>query len=723
MIANRTLRTIAFCLLGLGVSAQTWAGAGAVDSARLAKADKEPENWFTAGRDKDGTYFSPLKQINPSNVDKLGFAWSYDLGTERGQQATPVVVDGVMYTSGNWGWVYAVDAASGKELWRYDPDVPGQAARAACCDIVNRGVAVFKGKVYVASIDGRLHAIDAATGKRLWEVDTIADHLLTYASTGAPQIAKNVVIIGNAGGDMDEGGVRGYVTAYDLETGHQKWRFFTVPPVPGQPFEHPEIALAAKTWDPDRDPKFKGGGTVWDGTAYDTETGLVYFGTGNTAPYDTRRLGPKNGDDLFVASIVAVNPDTGRMAWHYQTTPQDRWDYDAVQKLVLATLTIDGHPRRVVMQANKNGFFYVLDAKTGKLLSAKNFAFVNWAKKIDLKTGRPVLTEQADYFSSPKNIYPSVNGAHSWQAMSYNRETGLMYVSVVDAPNILVDLAKNGGTVKYLNGFFTTGGAFPDDDYNAADWKTIFGPMPELSEVQAGRKVKIARELLRAWDPVRQKIAWEQETSSGIRVYDGGAMSTAGNLVFQGHGNGELAVYAADTGKLLKTIQTGSHLMATATTYAVNGEQYVAIQAGFGGTAMALAPIPAPSAARRYQNVNRIIAFKLGGGAVPVPPVRVDPPFPQPPASQATAEQLTLGEVKFVEQCSRCHQFGPSITPDLRKLTAETHAAFKDIVLHGARAALGMGNFSDLISETDADAIHAYLIDQQAKGFAEQEKR
>lgn len=715
---HRMLRTIAICLLGLSISA-----AGNVDYARLAKADKEPGNWFTNGRDKDGTYYSPLKQIDDKNIDRLGFAWDYDMGTERTQQATPIVVDGVMYTSGLWGWVYAVDAATGKELWRYDPEVPGQAARNACCDIPNRGVAVFKGKVYVASLDGRLHAIDAATGKKIWEADTIIDRKLSYASTGAPQIARNVVMIGNAGGDMDEGGVRGYVTAYDLETGKQKWRFFTVPPTPGQKPETPDVAFAAKTWDPDRDPKFKGGATAWDGFAYDTESGLAYFGTGNTAPYDTRRLGPKNGDDLFVASIIAVNPDTGRMAWYYQTTPGDRWDFDAVQKLVLATLKIDGHPRRVIMQANKNGFFYVLDAKSGKLISAEEFAYVNWAEKVDMKTGRPVLTEQADYFSGPKNIYPSVNGAHTWPPMSYSPKTGLVYIPVIDTSNILLDLTRNGGSVKYLNGFFTTGGAFPDDTYNADDWKTLFGPMPDLVTLQGTRKVKLARELVRAWDPVHAKIVWENETSSGVRAYDGGVISTAGNLIFQGHGDGELVVYAADTGKPLKSIQTGSHMMAAPMTYTVNGEQYVAIQAGYGGTAMALGPIPSVSVARKYRNENRIIAFKLDGGEVPKPPVRVDPPFPAPPAdAQATPEQLRLGEIKFVEQCSRCHQFGPSITPDLRKLTAETHADFKNILLHGARAPLGMGNFSDILSEPEVDAIHAYLIDQEAQGFAEQQK-
>jgi quinohemoprotein ethanol dehydrogenase len=695
--------------------------AGDIDWTRLKNADSEPQNWFTGGRDKDGTYYSPLTLINDKNVDKLGFAWAGDLGTARAQEATPIVVDGVMYASGTWGYVYAVNAATGKELWRYDPDVPGQVGRNPCCDVVNRGVAVFKGKVYVASLDGRLHALDAATGKQIWEVDTIVDHSLTYASTGAPQIAKNVVMIGNAGGDMDFGGVRGYVTAYDLETGQQKWRFFTVPPAPGQPLENPELAIAEKTWDPNRGPIYKGGATVWDGFSYDPDLNLVYFGTGNAAPYDARQLGPKNGDDLFAASIVAVNPDTGRMSWYYQTTPGDHWDYDAVQKMVLANVKIDGKPQRVLMQANKNGFFYVLNAKSGKLLSAKNFSFINWATKVDMKTGRPVLAPASNWYDKPSNVYPSWAGAHTWPPMSYNLKTGLVYIPVVDVPSVWVDMAHNGGSVKYLNGFFSANGVITDDSYDAESMKELFGHMPSLQELKAAHKGKLTRELIRAWDPIKQKPVWEHETSSGMRNYDGGIMSTAGNLVFQGRGSGELWVYAADTGKVLKTIQTGNHIMSAPMTYAVDGVQYVAVQVGYGGTAMATSAIQPSSAALKYENTNRIITFKLGGGEVPTPAPRVDPDFPKPPEQTASVEQIKHGEVKFTEQCVRCHMFGPSITPDLRKLTPETHAEFKNILLHGARSANGMGNFSDLLSESDVEDIHAYLIEQERQGYAEQQ--
>jgi quinohemoprotein ethanol dehydrogenase len=695
---------------------------GDVDQARLSAADSEPQNWFTLGRDENQTYFSPLSVINEGNVDRLGFAWTYDLGTSRGQEATPIVVDGIMYTSGTWGFVYAIDAATGKEVWRFDPQADPRAARNPCCDLVNRGVAVWKGKVFVTSVDGVLHALDAKIGKQLWSAPTITDHTVSYSSTGAVYIAGNVAVIGNSGSDMDHGAVRGYVSAYDVDTGTLKWRFYTVPGAPGQPFENPELAIAEKTWPPGRDPMYKGGGTVWDGFAYDPALNLLYFGTANAAPYDLRLLGPGQSDALFTATIIAINPDTGRMAWYFQTTPGDHWDFDSVQKLILADLNINGERRRVIMQANKNGFFYVLDRATGKLISAKDYTYVNWASGIDMNTGRPVLTAQADWYSGPKNVYPSWAGGHTWNPMSFNSKTGLVYIPVIDSPALWVDMVQNGGIVKFINGFFTANGIFTDDTYDAEALKRDFGPLPDLKSLQAARDVKLVRELIRAWDPVAQKLVWEHETSSGVRGYDGGIMSTAGNLVFQGRGSGELWVYAADTGRILKSIQTGSHIMAGPITYAVNGVQYVAVQAGYGGTNIAGYTVPPSSAASKYQNVNRIIAFRLDGGDVPTPAALTDTPFPKPPDTHGTPDQLTLGEVKFVEQCSRCHVFGTSVTPDLRKLPPGIQNFFKNIVLGGAFAPAGMESFSDILSEADVDAIHAYLIDQAWQGYNEQEK-
>jgi quinohemoprotein ethanol dehydrogenase len=698
--------------------------AGDVDEARLKAADTEPQNWFTLGRDQNQTYFSPLAMIDATNVGRLGFAWQYDLTTARGQEATPIVIDGVMYTSGTWGYVYAVDAATGKELWKFDPQADPRWARNPCCDLVNRGVAVWKGKVYVASVDGHLHAIDAKTGKQVWDADTFADtdHKQSYSSTGAVYMAGDLAVIGTSGADMDKGGVRGFVSAYDVNTGKLKWRFYTVPGSPGQPYEDPSLAIADKTWDPHRSAVYKGGGTVWDGFAYDPDLKLIYFGTGNAAPYDLRLLGPKQTDALFTATILALHADTGHLAWYYQTTPGDHWDFDAVQKLILADLKIDGATRPVIMQANKNGFFYVLDRQTGKLLSGSNFTYVNWASGIDMKTGRPRVTKQADWFSGPKNVYPSWAGGHTWPPMSFDPKTRLVYIPAVDVPSVWVDLLSNGGKIKFINSFFTAIGIFPDQTYDAAGLKPYFGLVPDRKKLEATRRVKLLREFLRAWDPVAGRTVWERQTSAGVRGYDGGIMSTAGNLVFQGRGNGELWVYTADSGKVLKVIPTGSHIMAAPVTYAVSGEQYVAVQVGYGGTAIGVGAIPPTSAAMKYENANRIIAFKLDGGEVPKPKLRQDDLFPKPPENKGTPQQISYGETKFIEQCSRCHVLGPSITPDLRKMPPEVHDIFNDILLQGAFAPMGMESFDDILNKNDVEAIHAYLIDQSWQAYNEQEK-
>jgi quinohemoprotein ethanol dehydrogenase len=710
MVGRASLAIALF--LGVGTAAAGGAS-GTVDAA---------QNWYTGGRDQAGTYYSPLTTINASNAKELGFAWAYDLGApHRGQEATPVVIDGVLYTSGSWGYVYAIDAATGRERWRYDPQSDFFAGRNPCCDLVNRGVAVWQGKVYVGSGDGRLHALDAATGKKLWEVDTITDHKQPYASTGAPQIAGNLVVIGNAGADMGHFGVRGYVSAYDLRTGAFKWRFYTVPPAVGQPLENPELAAAVKTWDAARDAKFKLGGTAWDGFAYDPQLKLVYFGTANAAPYDLRQLGPSKLDTLYTASIVALHAETGRLAWYYQTTPHDSWDFDAVQKMILTDLEVGGSTHPVILQANKNGFFYVLDRATGQLLSAKTYTYVNWATGIDLQTGRPTLTKQADWYPAPKAIYPSWGGGHTWNPMSLSAQTHLVYIPVIDAPAIWVDMPHNGGAMNYLDGFFTANGIMADETYHAADLNRLYGPLPALQDVKASRRGKLVRELLRAWDPVAQKTVWEHETSSGIRGYDGGVISTAGNLVFQGRGSGGLWIYAADSGKVLKIVQTGSHIMAAPATYAVNGEQYVAVQVGYGGTAIASGPIPPSSAAVKYENTNRIIAFRLGGGRVPPPAARVSMPFEKPPQQTAAAAAIQAGEVKFAEECSRCHVLDLSTTPDLRRLNPGLHATFKDIVLRGILARAGMERFDDILSEKDVDNIHAYVIDQSWVAYRAQE--
>ncbi len=675
---------------------------GRVDEARLARADSEPQNWFTKGRDRYESFFSPLRRINERNAGQLGFAWEYHTQTARGLEATPIVVDGIMVTSGNWGRVYALNAKTGAELWTFDPQPDGSAGRWTCCDAVNRGVAVWRGRVYVAALDGFVYALDAATGKVVWKADSFIDRREPYVSTGAPQVAGDVVVIGNGGADF---GVRGYISAFDLDSGKLRWRFFTVPDDPRQPIEHPELAAAARTWDPNSRWELGGGGTAWDGMVYDPELRLLYVGTGNGSPYQARERSPAGGDNLYLASILAIDPASGRLVWHYQTVPGERWDYTATQKMILADLRIDGRPRKVLMQAPKNGFFYVLDRQTGELLSAEPFTYVNWARRIDPQTGRPLLAEQSDYGQSPKLILPSMAGAHNWQPMAFNPRTGLVYIPVIELPMIFVDLPGNRAALKAIDGQFDVGTIVPVD-YDPKDYARLYGQLPGAAQLTG--MPTTPRGVLRAWDPVQQRLAWEAPAGS---FWDGGVMSTAGNLVVQGKASGDLVVYAADSGRELARLATGTSIMAAPMTYEVDGEQYIAVMAGFGGGG-GLGALSPDIAAYSHVNEGRIIAFKLGGGPVPQPALRSDAVLAEPPPRMGTPQQIAAGEVLFVAHCSRCHALGRAVLPDLRHMAPGTHAEFRDIVLRGVRLARGMGRFDDVLSATDTDAIHAYLIDQ-----------
>ena len=678
---------------------------------------RNAEQWLMSGGDWTGSYYSSLSEIDASNVARLGLAWEYDLASERGQESTPVVVDGILYASTNWGRVVAVNAATGVEKWTFNPEVDGLTGRNACCDVVNRGLSVHAGKVYVGAFDGRLIALDAKTGQPIWQADTIIDHRKMYSITGAPQIAGNVVVIGNAGGDF---ATRGYVTAYDLSTGKQAWRFFTVPGDPKKEFEHPELAVASKSWDPNGDWKSGGGGTVWDGMAYDPSLNLLYVGTGNAAPYDREKRSPSGGDNLYLASILAINPDNGRLKWHYQEVPKENWDYTATAKMILADLNIAGKIRKVLMQAPKNGFFYVLDRETGQLISAKNYTYVNWASHVETKTGRPVETGLGDWQNGPKMIFPSPAGGHSWYPMSFSPKTGLVYIPVLENPMIVVDLAKTGKSIKNVDGQYSAG-FIVAQGYRPEDYEPFFGKLPKLEEFEGRPKgSKLNRAVLRAWDPVAQKVVWEREVSNGL-FPEGGVMATAGNLVFQGRSSGELWVYAADSGKELARIDTGTGLMAAPMTYELNGEQYVSVIAGMGGGAMYW-PWPSGSAPYKYRNKARIITFKLGGGVVPKPPRVNDEPFPMPPPqlSGVSPSLLAEGGNLYAVHCGRCHVMGRGLLPDLRRLTPEKHAVFNDIVLKGLFAANGMGRFDDILDDRKAKALHAYLINEQTTAYNSQ---
>ena len=607
---------------------------GAIDAARLARAAGEPDQWLMTGRDGGGTYFSPLTGINSQNVAQLGFAWEYRLGTRRGLEATPVIVDGALYTSGVFGHVYALDAATGRELWTYDPGVDGQWGRYACCDAINRGVAVWQGRVYVGALDGYLHAIDAATGQRIWKVDTLPARgpKTPFTLSAAPVVAGDMIVVGSAGADF--AGARGYVAAYDLMTGAFRWRFYTVPRNPKEgPQDQPHLVAAVKTWDPRHRWDAGSGGTAWDGISYDPELKLVYIGTANSAPYNILEGGRKGGDDLYAASIVAIHAATGQLAWYYQTTPRDRWDYDSTQKMILVDLDLGDGPRKVLMQASKNGYYYVLDRATGKLLSANNFAYVNWAKGIDPVSGRPIPDPRADYTKGPVLLFPGNSGAHSWQPMSYDPGTRLTYIPTMEWPSVYMDSAKQRAGL--IEGWFTVPG-FTPEYYDPKDLKSLYGPLASLESLDRGLPPAKSRGFLRAWDPVHQKLAWEVPT---VTSWDGGVLSTAGGLVFQGDAAGHLNVYRAENGARLASIALGTSVMAAPATYRVGDVQYVVVMAGFGGNFVNY-PLPTESAAYRYDNEGRIIALKLGGGAVPLPPELKLPPFPQPPPREGRPRGL-----------------------------------------------------------------------------------
>ena len=485
--------TAALALLAAATSAARPSG---TDGAWIAAADREPALWPAAGRDYGDTRYSPLRLIDDHNVGRLRLAWYYDLDTHRGQEATPVVVDGVMYTTSAWSKVQAFRAATGELLWQYDPKVPGEVAVHVCCDVVNRGVAVWNGRVYLGTLDGRLIALDSATGRPLWSALTV-DPARPYAITGAPVVAGGKVIIGNAGAEY---GVRGYVGAYDARTGKPLWRFYTVPGDPAKGFENAAMRRAARTWTGEWW-KDGGGGTVWNSISYDPQLGLLYLGTGNASPWSGPVGGGTRGDALYTSSIVAVHIGNGRYAWHYQTTPGDVWDYDAAQTLTLATLKLDGRERKVVMQAGKNGFFYVLDRASGELLSATAYVTMNWSTGVDLGTGRPVVNPEARYDRSGKLWVgiPGGLGAHNWHPMSYSPQTGLVYIPAQQLPfPFLKDPEFEPGPIGVNMGVDLAATSLPQD--------------PKIkAAVLAG-----LQGFLLAWDPVAAKAAWHADAAGSV---------------------------------------------------------------------------------------------------------------------------------------------------------------------------------------------------------------
>jgi len=665
---------------------QTPHSANATD-AQIVHADDFPSDWLSYGRTYNEQRFSALKQVNDRNVGQLGLAWYFDLDTRRGQEATPLVVDGVMYFTSAWSKVFALNAATGALLWSYDPKVPKAWGVNACCDVVNRGVATWHGKLYLATLDGRLIAIDAATGKPVWEQLTI-DPKQRYTITGAPRVVKGKVLIGNGGGEF---GVRGYVSAYDAETGKLVWRFYTVPGNPGKPFEQPVLEQAAKTWSGEWW-KNGGGGTVWDTIVYDPALDLVYIGVGNGGPWNEKYRSP-NGDNLLTCSIVALKPDTGEYVWHYQEVPADDWDYDSAEQIMLVDLSIDGKIRKVILHAPKDGFFYVIDRETGALISAKAFTPVTWATGIDLKTGRPIESATARYArgNSPP-IVPGPVGAHNWQPMSYSPLTGLVYIPVNDV----------GFNFKAPDNFeFKTEAPNYGIDMIAAG-------MPQDPEVKKAILDSVKGRLV-AWDPIQQKEAWALERPG---PWNGGTLSTAGNLVFEGTAAGTFEAYRADTGEKVWSFGAQTGVVAGPITYTVKGEQYVAVLAGWGG----VFPLVAGEVSFKsghVRNVSRMLAFKMGGPAKLPPLAPVETPVLNPPPSTASAAEIHRGEEVFQRFCSECHGdvvVSGGLLPDLRYSAYLRNDRWFAIVRDGLLQSEGMVGFGSEVSQKDAAAIRSYVI-------------
>lgn len=685
MNRSRLLRLAPLCFMAMIAchsSGQTdtnrAAKAGDVSERRVAADAGTGSNWLMNGRDFGEKHFSPLQQITAKNVANLGLAWFMDIDSGMGIVSEPIVVDGVIYVSAPLSKVYAVDAVSGKQLWMFDPHVRlDQAINGSYSARTNGGVAVWEGKVFVGTGDCRLVGADAATGKQLWEA-TVCEPTQT-GITGAPHVAKGKILMGYNGSDD---GVRGSLAAYDANTGKEVWRFWTVPGDRAKPFETKALEIAAKTWS-DKDSWRIGGGDVWNAITYDDAAGLVIFGTaGVGVDYGELSFIKAQGDKLFSGCIIAVNADTGAYVWHFQTSSPGLQTEN--NHILMADLTIDGEKRHIAMTAPKNGFLYVLDARTGKPISAKPLVNTVWAKSFDLQTGRAIEVPKSAGGGRQWTV-------HNWWPMSYSQLTGLVYIPTTDRRANTKSAVESG----------------------------------ESGEGLFGRLI--------AWDPVAQAARWSVEEQIAV---NGGVLSTAGNLVFQGQGTGEFAAYAADSGKKLWSIQTGSAIDSIPVTFTANGEQYVITPVGWGSGSRLFAPARTMATPESKRGPSRLLAFKLGG-TVPFPTPHVEiPPVPEPPKQTASKEIIHKGAIlygKFV--CDGCHSPGTDgsgawvlngAVPDLRYMPAEVHKDWYSVVLGGSHWDKGMPGFADppkfafpseKMTAQDADAIHAYVIEQSWKAY------
>jgi quinohemoprotein ethanol dehydrogenase len=669
---------------------------------RIITAASDGKDWLSTGFGYDEAHNSPLRQIDDQNVKTLGLVWSYDLDTNRGQEATPLSVDGVLYTTSAWSKVQALDGLTGKLLWQFDPKVPPETAVKGCCDVVNRGVAFWGGKVFVGTFDGRLIALDAKTGKPLWSVLTV-DQSKGYTITGAPRVVKGRVIIGNGGAEF---GVRGYISAYDADDGHLAWRFYTVPGRPGRKdgaASDPVMALAEKTWRGNwYDQGGGGGGTVWDSMSYDPELDLLYIGVGNGAFWRRSARSPGGGDNLFISSIVALKPETGEYVWHYQQTPGDQWDYTATNNMILADISIDGRNRKVLMQAPKNGLFYILDRATGKLLSAEPFVKVNWTTGIDKATGRPIFAPEADYSKTGKPFIamPGPLGAHDWMPMAMNPGTGLVYIPAQEAGFVY----QSDPTFKPMS----TG-------VNLGVDLTAVNP-PDDAKSRAAIRNSMKGYLL-AWDPRTNKEVWRAPHAG---AWNGGVLSTSGNLIFQGDIDGMLNAYHAGSGAKLWSFDAQSGIVAAPMSWAKDGQQYVTVVVGWGGAFPLMAGSLSWGKNGPRRNISRVLTFALGGKAKlpPLPPPPVVGP-PQRPDKPASPQVLKIGEWAFSRSCSGCHGPGAEsggIAPDLRYSGVTGDAAtWKQVVIDGILRDRGMVSFKNNFTPAEVEAIRSYVQDRASR--------
>jgi quinohemoprotein ethanol dehydrogenase len=683
---------------------QQQAAPGQVTREAIVGARTDGANWLSTGRTYDEQRHSPLTQINRRNVAQLGLDWFADLDTSRGQEATPIVIDGIIYVSTAWSMVKAYDGRTGRLLWSYDPHVPRERLASACCDAVNRGVAAWNDSLFVGTLDGRLVSLDRNTGREQWSVVTV-DQSQHYTITGAPRVIDGRVIIGNGGAEY---GVRGYVTAYDAADGHQLWRFYTVPGNPANGFEGEHLRRAAETWH-GQWWRLGGGGTVWDSMAYDPELNLLYIGVGNGSPWNQLYRSEGQGDNLYLSSIVAIRPDTGQYVWHYQETPGESWDFTATQHIILADVTIDGHPRKVLMQAPKNGFFYVIDRTNGQLISARNFVQVNWATGVDMRTGRPIENPEARFYRTgrPFISVPGAAGAHSWHPMSYDPQSGLVFIPSQDAGFPYMSQANWQPAAQGFN--------------NGLDMGAM--AMPAVAAARAAAR-NGTRGALIAWDPVHQREVWRVQYRG---PWNGGVLSTAGGLVFEGSAAGDFAAFDSSNGHRLWTFAAQTGVVAAPVTYTIGGRQYVAVMAGWGGV-WALAPGILSDVSGPVRNVSRLLVFRIGGRAQLPAALAFSNRVLDPPADRGAAPAVAQGAALYGRFCGVCHgdaAISGALVPDLRYSAALENAdTWRQIVIDGALRENGMISWSSVMNAAQADTIRSYVIHRanEDKALASRER-